>query len=312
MTFDSHTVPKEIKVGYLKINVELYIPNPLQCFKCQKFGHHQDRCTRSPVCGRCGESGQHNDCKNDFKCANCQGNHGSSNRNCETWKREKEVTKLKHTNKISYIEARKTVENRTYAEATKTSTPTNKQNSIYETVMDNKIDVLCKLIKEIKELIEEMRKMNNATPGINSKITKSNDTDEPKKQTRLHTISATTEQTTNTSQTRKEKLSNASQTKKDFKNTPGKERPRSTSRTRTYTESKYSVLETMEGEHKLPLTNKKTKIKNLENKPQAEEMEVETCKNKPRSSLQSTSKEGNTTKTLKEMEVEEQILTDCT
>ena len=257
LTFNSHTIPKEIKVGYMKINVEIYIPNPLQCFKCQKFGHHQDRCTRSPVCGRCGESGQHNDCKNDFKCANCQGNHGASARNCVIWKREKEVTKIKHTNNISYIEARKLVETRTYAETTKKSTPTNTQNNhIYETVMDKKFDVLCKLIKEMKELLEEMRKMNSATPGTNSKIIISNDTNEPKKQTKPQTISTTTEQPSNTTQTRKEQPSNTSQTRKELKIPPdktkqktGKERPRSTSRTRTPTENKFKALETMEVEH---------------------------------------------------------------
>ena len=31
MTFNTHKIPKEIKIGYQKINVELYIPNHLRC-----------------------------------------------------------------------------------------------------------------------------------------------------------------------------------------------------------------------------------------------------------------------------------------
>ena len=39
ITFHTASIPKHIKIGYLRIPVELYIPNPLHCFNCQKFGH---------------------------------------------------------------------------------------------------------------------------------------------------------------------------------------------------------------------------------------------------------------------------------
>ena len=31
MTFNAHKIPKKIKIGYQKINVELYIPHPYKC-----------------------------------------------------------------------------------------------------------------------------------------------------------------------------------------------------------------------------------------------------------------------------------------
>ena len=34
MTFNTHKIPKEIKIGYQKINVKPYIPNPLRCYEC--------------------------------------------------------------------------------------------------------------------------------------------------------------------------------------------------------------------------------------------------------------------------------------
>ena len=52
LNFDTSKLPHEIKVGYIKIKVETYIPNTLRCFNCQRFGHRQERCTRPPVCGR--------------------------------------------------------------------------------------------------------------------------------------------------------------------------------------------------------------------------------------------------------------------
>ena len=39
LTFNSPDLPKEIKMGYLRVKVELFVPNPLRCFNCYSFGH---------------------------------------------------------------------------------------------------------------------------------------------------------------------------------------------------------------------------------------------------------------------------------
>ena len=39
LTFKSPIIPEAIKVGYLNVKTELYIPNPLRCTMCQKIGH---------------------------------------------------------------------------------------------------------------------------------------------------------------------------------------------------------------------------------------------------------------------------------
>ncbi len=44
MNFKTPKIPEKIKVCYTMERVEQYIPNPLQCFKWQKYGHHGDNC----------------------------------------------------------------------------------------------------------------------------------------------------------------------------------------------------------------------------------------------------------------------------
>ena len=44
LTFDVPILPPSIKSGYLSIPIETFIPNPLRCFKCQRFGHGQNTC----------------------------------------------------------------------------------------------------------------------------------------------------------------------------------------------------------------------------------------------------------------------------
>lgn len=67
MTFNTPTTPKELKIGYNIEKMEQYIPNPLKCFKCQRYGHHQYRYTCLPVCGRCGEQDIHIDCQKNYQ-----------------------------------------------------------------------------------------------------------------------------------------------------------------------------------------------------------------------------------------------------
>ena len=78
MTFDQPKIPERIKVGYIMERVEQFIPNPLRCYNCQKYGHHEDNCRGRQVCGKCAQ--QHPDhhidnCNHPYKCANCGGNH---------------------------------------------------------------------------------------------------------------------------------------------------------------------------------------------------------------------------------------------
>ena len=56
LTFNTPILPKKIKVAFLSVNVEVYIPIPLRCYQCQVFGfgHHEDYCMKKPICGNLG------------------------------------------------------------------------------------------------------------------------------------------------------------------------------------------------------------------------------------------------------------------
>ena len=108
LTFDIPTLPSSVKIASLNIKVETYIPNPLRCFCCQKFGHHQSKCTRKSICPKCGEDGHpEEDCSSPVKCVNCEGAHPAFSRQCPKWQLEKKIQTIKFTNNISFQEARK-------------------------------------------------------------------------------------------------------------------------------------------------------------------------------------------------------------
>ncbi|GFS55719.1 RNA-directed DNA polymerase from mobile element jockey [Trichonephila clavipes] len=129
LTFNSPKLPSTIKAGYLNCRIRLYIPNPLRCFKCQRFGHSQTSCRGQQTCSRCASAGHSStDCILEPKCINCLQHHPSDSKICPKWKIEKQIQEIKTNKNISYPEARKLINpqlSETYAQAAKSSTLNN-------------------------------------------------------------------------------------------------------------------------------------------------------------------------------------------
>ncbi|GFU21467.1 probable RNA-directed DNA polymerase from transposon X-element [Trichonephila clavipes] len=81
LTFNSPKLPNTIKAGYLNCKIRPYIPNPLRCFKCQRFGHSQTSCRGQLTCSRCASVGHSStDCTLEPKCVNCTESHPSDSK----------------------------------------------------------------------------------------------------------------------------------------------------------------------------------------------------------------------------------------
>ena len=78
-------VPARIDLGiWGSFPTATYTPEPLRCFRCQKFGHHQARClSPNPVCGVCSGHHRTEECIAKLKakevltpkCPNCSKKH---------------------------------------------------------------------------------------------------------------------------------------------------------------------------------------------------------------------------------------------
>ena len=55
LTFQSQILPKYIRVVYYRVAVSQFIPNPVKCYKCQKFGHTKFNCRKNEVWNKCGK-----------------------------------------------------------------------------------------------------------------------------------------------------------------------------------------------------------------------------------------------------------------
>ncbi|GFU76332.1 uncharacterized protein TNCV_285321 [Trichonephila clavipes] len=128
LTFNKPKLPITVKAGYLNCKIRPYIPNPLRCFKCQRFGHSQTACRGQLTCSRCASVGHaSSDCTLEQRCVNCSQPHSSDSKLYAKWKIEKQIEEIKTNNNISYQEARTLIASQlsqTYAQVTKSSTAT--------------------------------------------------------------------------------------------------------------------------------------------------------------------------------------------
>ncbi|GBN80164.1 hypothetical protein AVEN_180796-1 [Araneus ventricosus] len=99
LTFNTPILPKSVKISYMNCPVRHFIPNPLRCFKCQRFGHTITACRSKQICARCSlPDHDSNNCSSTSpKCYNCNGDHPAFFRSCPCYKQEKEILTVKIT-----------------------------------------------------------------------------------------------------------------------------------------------------------------------------------------------------------------------
>ncbi|GBM64277.1 hypothetical protein AVEN_271017-1 [Araneus ventricosus] len=128
LTFNTTKLSSTVKAGYIYCKTRLYIPNPIRCFKCQRFGHSKTACRGRLTCCKCA-SVDHltSDCQSaELLCANCKQPHSADSKDCPQWKKEKKIQEVRTQQNLSYYEAKKLLfpeqNSMSYSNALKSST----------------------------------------------------------------------------------------------------------------------------------------------------------------------------------------------
>lgn len=111
MVFDEIKMPERVYLGFLSYVVRTYIPPPLRCFKCQKYGHVAAVCHGKQRCARCGGEHKYGECGQGtkLKCCNCGGQHSAAYGGCTVRKVAVKVQNVRMEEGMSYAEALKKV-----------------------------------------------------------------------------------------------------------------------------------------------------------------------------------------------------------
>ncbi|XP_071054993.1 uncharacterized protein [Onthophagus taurus] len=96
--------------AFYALEVRIYIPAPMRCFNCQRFGHTSLHCEAEQicVCGKAAHEGQ--PCESPLVCVNCGGPHSARSRVCPVYKKEVAIQEIKTKERLTYAEAKRKVQ----------------------------------------------------------------------------------------------------------------------------------------------------------------------------------------------------------
>lgn len=124
ITFRASKIPDKIKLYYTIKKVEYFIPKPLVCNNCLRFGHIAKACrSRDTKCINCSEpthaasdincNGTCTHCQKTCitKCNNCaeNGNHRTNSITCPEMKLQTKIKEVMIKQKVTYVEAKNKV-----------------------------------------------------------------------------------------------------------------------------------------------------------------------------------------------------------
>ena len=112
LMFCTPVPPTGVKIMYENIHVSLFVPSPLRCFQCQRYGHSRRNCKNREICANCGKEAHGEQCQVDSHCVNCNGNHSAASKACPVWTKENEIQKIRSNEGCSFQDARKRYETR--------------------------------------------------------------------------------------------------------------------------------------------------------------------------------------------------------
>ena len=173
--------PLHMYFGYKRITVKQFIPHPVRCFKCQKYGHISKNCRGTTICPICSNNHTFDNCDNkqNVKCCNCGLKHSAGYKGCEEFIKAKQIKEYSHSNKLSYAEATKQLRTNNVTvlhQNTQDHTKANEKNEKVEN-QTNEAAIVEKVVEQIQTQTKENEKqiMDQIMEKVQSQTTEYED-----------------------------------------------------------------------------------------------------------------------------------------
>ena len=115
LTFQRTELPPMIQITeWHRELIDLFIPSPMRCLKCQRLGHTKKWCRREEEsCSNCCAT-DHKiaQCENSPFCINCKGEHCPSSKECPQYILKSEILATQTKEHLTYREAEERVRDR--------------------------------------------------------------------------------------------------------------------------------------------------------------------------------------------------------
>lgn len=114
--FEGDHLPRGVTIGHNYYRVRPFVSEPRRCFNCQRIGHMAGSCKSKTQCRLCGDNHHQTSCDKtpeNYRCANCKGNHKANSVECSYYSKAKRIETIRAQKNIPYSVARDQVMNNT-------------------------------------------------------------------------------------------------------------------------------------------------------------------------------------------------------
>lgn len=100
-------LPDTIIIDGRRFRLHTYIPKPLCCRRCQRYSHHESKCSSNIKCTRCRQDHNRTDCPDTATtvCINCAGPHSADDKECPKYITIQKALEIRARENINYKEA---------------------------------------------------------------------------------------------------------------------------------------------------------------------------------------------------------------
>ena len=161
LTFNTPVCPEYIDLFWMRIRVNAFIPKPMRCFKCQRFGHKGAKCkSKTDRCIQCGAPEKHENCKKEKKCSNCLEAHSASDKNCKVYKETQQILRHQAENGGTYANSKNILfpSGTTYSKVVKRQSESQKSPKVVKEGSASKLPLIPTPLEEVEETGKGSRK----------------------------------------------------------------------------------------------------------------------------------------------------------
>lgn len=167
LEFKAEWPPADIALNYMYFKCHPYIPHPMRCTNCNRFGHTKNVCKDTQRCKECTLSHAEGETCAKPRCMNCKGEHPSDSAICPIFAKLKQTSKMAIDKGVSLHEARRLL---TYSEVLKRSEHTQPRPDTEIEILKSQITAMQTEIKGLKTELGKIRNLERSVLIIEKSV----------------------------------------------------------------------------------------------------------------------------------------------
>lgn len=168
--FRQTTLPNNVLLYLANVRVRHFIPNPILCRKCLRYGHTQKFCKDSKeTCSNCANKHE-GECNNPTNCKYCNTNHKTIDRRCPEYKKQQQIKKIMTLKKVNYRQAIQEIDANSFANHRFTNNNLNKEMEDLKKENDKIKFSLVECQNKLNKIHQVVAQIGNEQGGSNDLI----------------------------------------------------------------------------------------------------------------------------------------------